>query len=61
LPRHRDNALTLYVAPRTDQPLVAIVSNGDEQVTARLYLNRVSRSLLTRFHLPREAHVPKGR
>lgn len=61
LPRHIDKALTLYVAPRTDQPLVAIVSNGDEQVTARLYLNRVSRSLLTRFHLPREAHVPKGR
>lgn len=53
LPRHRNRALTLYVAPRTDQPLVAIVASRGEEVTARLYLHRVSRSSLAQFRLSR--------
>lgn len=47
-----DKRLTLYVAPRTDRPLVAIVALADHEATARLYLSRATPSLLAHFHLP---------
>lgn len=45
--------LTLYVSPRTYEPLVAIVAKDSREATARLFLNRVNRRLLARFHLLR--------
>lgn len=47
--------LTLYVAPRTRRPLVAIVALDGHEATARLYLSRVKRQILRRFHLLRLA------
>jgi hypothetical protein len=49
--RVHDERITLDVSPRTYRPLVAVVLLEGETATARLYLNRVSRPLLTRFHL----------
>jgi hypothetical protein len=50
--RGRDYDLTLYVSPRTDRPLVAILEVAGRYATARLYLARARRNLLERFHLP---------
>jgi hypothetical protein len=55
LERVRDERLTLYVSPRTYQPLVAIGDAHGREATARLYLTRVTRALLARFHFPTEA------
>jgi hypothetical protein len=53
--RGNDRRLTLYVAPRTDRPLVTIVALADHEATARLYLSRAEPRLLAHFHLPPEA------
>jgi hypothetical protein len=53
--RGPDKRLTLYLSPRTDRPLVAIVAVADQEVTARLYLSRVKRPVLAHFHLLRYA------
>jgi hypothetical protein len=49
LNRGRKGRLTLYVSPRTDRPLVAILGRDGEQITARIYLQRVKRHVLRRF------------
>jgi hypothetical protein len=49
--RGKDRRLTLYVSPRTDRPLVAIVTLADHEATARLYLSRVRPNVLAHFHL----------
>jgi hypothetical protein len=43
--------MTLYISPRGDRPLVAIVDRYGEQVTARIYLQPVRRRILAQFHL----------
>jgi hypothetical protein len=53
--------LTLYVSPRTDEPLVAIVARDGREVTARLFLSNVRRHLLARFHLLRLAEPARRR
>lgn len=50
--RGRDEDLTLYLSPRSDRPLVAILEVGGHYVTARLYLARARPRLLQHFHLP---------
>lgn len=55
VPRGKDKRLTLYVSPRTDRPLVAVVAIADHEATARLYLHPVTRRALARFHLLRRA------
>lgn len=57
--RGNERRLTLYVSPRSYRPLVAIVAIGEREATARLYLTRVKRHVLARFHLLRLAE-PKG-
>lgn len=52
----REARLTLYVSPRSYQPLVAFVDLEGRQATARLYPARVTSSVLSRFHL-----VPRNR
>jgi hypothetical protein len=47
----REGRLTLYVSPRTDQPLVAFVSLDRQKITARIYLQRATRRALARFKL----------
>jgi hypothetical protein len=54
LTQGKEERLTLYVSPRTYRPLVAIVATDRREVTARIYLNRVRRRVLARFHLPGE-------
>jgi hypothetical protein len=49
-PSH-DKRLTIYLSPRTDRPLVAIVALADHEATARLYLSRIEPRLLERFRL----------
>ena len=61
LERVRDERLTLYVSPRTYQPLVAIGEAHGREVTARLYLTPVTRTLLARFHLLTEAEFRQMR
>jgi hypothetical protein len=51
LDRGRNGRLTLYVSPRTDRPLVAIVGRDREQITARIYLQRVARHVLQQFRI----------
>ena len=51
LDRGRKGRLTLYVSPRTDRPLVAIVGRAGEQITARIYLQPVRRRILRRFEI----------
>jgi hypothetical protein len=46
--------LTLYVSPRSDEPLVAFADLHGLQATARLFLARVTPRLAGRFHEPRE-------
>lgn len=50
--RGRNKDSTLFVSPRTDQPLVAVVGLDGRYATARLYLARARPRLLARFHLP---------
>jgi hypothetical protein len=61
LERLRGERLTLYVSPRTYQPLVAIGDARGREVTARLYLTRVTRTLLARFHLLAETEFGSKR
>jgi hypothetical protein len=53
--RGSEKRLDLYVSPRSDRPLVAIVAIADREATARLYLSRVKRPLLAHFDLLRFA------
>lgn len=50
----RRERLTLYVSPRSYQPLVAFVDLHGRKATARLFLARATPRLLNRFHLLRE-------
>ena len=43
--------LTVFVSPRTDRPLVAFVDLDGRKITARIYLQRVTRGVLGRFRL----------
>jgi hypothetical protein len=54
LERGREERLTLYLSPRTDQPLVAFVDLDGRQITARIYLQRLRRHVLRRFGLLHE-------
>jgi hypothetical protein len=47
----REKRLTLFVSPRTDRPLVAILDLDGQRITARIYLQRVRRGVLTQFRL----------
>lgn len=47
----REKRLTLFVSPRTEQPLVAFVDFEGQRITARIYLQRVTRGGLTQFGL----------
>lgn len=51
LPRLREERLTLFVTPRTYRPLVAFVAVKRREVSARLFLTRVTPGLLARFRL----------
>ncbi|HEY3550756.1 MAG TPA: hypothetical protein VGK69_06875 [Gaiellaceae bacterium] len=51
--------LTLYVSPRTDEPLVAFVHLHELEATSRLFLARVTPLLASRFHLPRAPREPR--
>jgi hypothetical protein len=51
LQRGREERLTLFVSPQTDQPLVAIVYLDGETITARIYLQRATRGMLADFRL----------
>jgi hypothetical protein len=51
LQRGRKERLTLFVSPRTDQPLVAFVDLDAQKITARIYLQRLSRGMLAEFRL----------
>lgn len=57
--RGRDEDMTLYVSPRSDRPLVAIVEVAGHDATARLYLARARPRLLEHFHLPVPRRKPK--
>ena len=50
----RRERLTLYVSPRSYQPLVAFVDLHGMEATARLFLARATPRLLSRFHLLRK-------
>ena len=51
LRRGEKERMTLFVSPRTDEPLVAFVDLATRKITARIYLQRVTREVLTRFRL----------
>lgn len=51
LERGREERLTLYVSPRTDRPEVAFVDLDGRKITARIYLQRVTRRVLARFKI----------
>lgn len=51
LERGRQERLTLYVSPRTDQPLVAVLHLDGREIAARIYLQRVRKRVLRRFGL----------
>ena len=51
LERGREERLTLYLSPRTYRPLVAFVDLDRQRITARIYLQRVTRHVLGRFDL----------
>ena len=54
LERGREERLTLYVSPRTDRPLVSFVDLDGRKITARVYLQPVTRRVLERFGLLHE-------
>jgi hypothetical protein len=47
----REKRMTLFVSPRTYRPLVAFVDLDARKITARIYLQRVTRAVLARFGL----------
>lgn len=47
----REKRLTLFVLPETDQPLVAFFDLHGRKITARIYLQRVTREALAQFGL----------
>jgi hypothetical protein len=58
--RGREKRLTLFVSPRTDQPLVAYVDLDGQMIAARIYLQPVKRGMLAQFGLlHRIEPVPK--
>lgn len=60
LRRGRRERLTLYVSPRGDHPLVAIVALGGREATARIFLGHASAAALARFHMGAALHRGKG-
>jgi hypothetical protein len=54
LERGKKERMTLFVSPRTDRPLVSFIDFDRRQITARLYLQRVTSALLARFRLLHE-------
>jgi hypothetical protein len=59
--RGREERLTVFVSPRTDQPLVAFVDLDGRTIAARIYLQPVSRAMLAQFRLlHRIEPVPPG-
>ena len=46
LRRGREERVTLFVSPKTEQPLVAFVDLDGRRITARIYLQRVTRAVL---------------
>jgi hypothetical protein len=52
--RGKKERMTLFVSPRTDRPLVSFIDFDRRQITARLYLQRVTSALLARFRLLHE-------
>jgi GNAT superfamily N-acetyltransferase len=50
----RSERLTIFVSPRTDRPLVAFVDLDRRDITARIYLQRVTRRVLARAGLLHE-------
>ena len=51
LRRGREGRLTLFVSPRTNRPLVAFVDFDGQKITARIYLQRVTRRVLAQFRI----------
>jgi hypothetical protein len=47
----REERLRLFVAPETEQPLVAFVDLDAQKITARIYLQRVRPEVLAHFRL----------
>jgi hypothetical protein len=47
----REKRLTVFVSPRTERPLVAFVDLDGRTITARIYLQRVSRAMFARLRL----------
>lgn len=52
--RGREERLTVYVSPRTERPLVVFVDLDGRKITARIYLQRVTRRVLEPFRLLHE-------
>jgi hypothetical protein len=50
----REERLTVFVSPRTERPLVAFVDLDRRKITARIYLQRVTRRALAQFRLLHE-------
>jgi hypothetical protein len=50
----RKERLTVFLSPRTDRPLVAFVDRDRQEITARIYLQRLRRRPLARFKLLHE-------
>jgi hypothetical protein len=48
---NREKRLTVFVSPRTERPLVAFVDLDGRTITARVYLQRVTRGTLAQFRL----------
>lgn len=51
LQRGKEERLTLYVEPRTDRPLVAVLDYDRREITARIFLQRATRRRLAEFGL----------
>jgi hypothetical protein len=51
LRRGKTERMTLFVSPRTEQPLVAFVDLATREITARIYLQRVTREVFAQFRL----------
>ena len=49
--RSEDARLTVFLSPETDRPLVAFVDLDGRMITARIYLQRVTRGVLAQFGL----------
>lgn len=57
----REKRLTVFVSPRTARPLVAFVDLDGRTITARIYLQRLTRTVLSRFRLLHRIKPEPGR